>query len=421
MSLFTSSSEVRRYLRWLLLTPLAGLALVAVANLVIDPYDAYGLVRVAGFNAEKTRRNAEGSRIATGYGILRGGYRTLFLGTSRVQRSFPRQSHVLEGVEFNAGMAGANMFEIVRAARLAYDRPGLECVVIGLDFNSFSSVGKIKGSYWNSPLAEGPLWLASVKSALSIDTIRHGLATVQENLTKHSNTASPPLATGQARRQFEVMTRHFAARYRSRDYDRRRMDLLSVALDQFTARGIQVAGVIAPIHGWQEAALWHGGLGDEATQWRRDLAATFGRYADRPARAPCFVGDAATVWDFAGFQDLARSPAPGPDSDQPHPYFLDTSHSRPELGEAILARMSGHPHPLIGDHALFGVMLDPTPAGLDVQLTALERRHEAYLRIADGRAVSQLLDHYRRADPPEPVGRRFFLDDDDFTAASTGP
>ena len=160
----------KRFIRRLLAVAFGILALVGVINLVADPYDSVRLVTVEGLNNYKPKRNSDGARISTGMDLLRGGFRTAFLGSSRTRTGMPIDVPALPGTELNGGLAGANIFETVRSAMMLIGREDVECI--------FSSVGKIKGSYWNSVLEGSPPLLSQVRTALSFQTLRRSLSTL---------------------------------------------------------------------------------------------------------------------------------------------------------------------------------------------------------------------------------------------------
>lgn len=394
---------MRSYVKTFLLTTCLTITFVAATNVIIDPFDVFRAVKIEGLT--KTRRDADGARIATGFDIVRGEYRTLMLGSSRMQRMIKQPIAELPGEELNAGLAGANVYEIVRAGRLAFDNPKLECVYVALDFGSFSSVADIKGSYHTSPLAGGPIWLARIKVALSLDTLRRSFDTLRDQYkTKQEASLSP----GEPRERFIAMTRNFLGVYRSHSYDPKRVEFLAAMIDRFTANGVQVIGMVSPVHAWNEEAMFAAGKGEDYLRWRRDVTHMFARFAGRPVRAGCATSKAsAVIYDFAGYRTLSQTRVPDAQTDQPHAWYYESSHMTPLIGHAMILETIGkRPKFPFGAQVL-------TPANLAKSEKELFARQSAYRRSADAKTIAPLLESWKD-DAPEPATRRFFLTDKDF-------
>ena len=126
----------RRFVWTWLVGALGMLALVALINVIVDPYDIYGWVSIAGFNSNKTQAIAK-SRMTKPYLIERTHPATLLLGSSRVEAGFNPEStawpETLRPV-LNLGLPGAGpygQFRILQDA-LATTRPKL--VFMGISF-----------------------------------------------------------------------------------------------------------------------------------------------------------------------------------------------------------------------------------------------------------------------------------------------
>ena len=419
MNSFTSSSEQARYGRYLvvlLTTLMVSVLLVAAINITIDPFDVFRIADIPGINLQKAKRNADGARIATGFDILRGGHRTLFLGSSRTGSGMPDQDMTeLAGNELLAGLAGAQIYEIVRALKLALHNSKLECVYLGLDFNGFSAAEKIKGAYWISPLSGDPIWLTRLKIALSLTTLRRSVQTLQANLAGadpviEQRNAQQTFAAGEQRRMFEAMLRNWINVYRSAAYDPQRVAFLGVMLDRLTATGIQVIGLIHPLHAWQEEVFWRIGKADDYFRWRDDLTNLFARYSGRATKKPCAGPQSSVLWDFGGFQELAQRPAPTPQQTLSHPYFYETSHFYREVGAMMVKRTLG-----FADPTNFGTVLTPSNAAANKR--AILQRRQSYLQQSvDSVALNRLFENYLQTAQTPSQGHRFFLTQADFEA-----
>ena len=155
-----------RYLSILLGIPSLLIASMATINTIVDPFDIYRVVRVDGFNAEKTERATEGARVSVSFDILRGAYVVVFFGNSRVQSTIPSEIPGLPGPVLNAGMANATGLELAKAVRLVPVDGSVRCVFIGLEYEEFATLGRVRGSYWLSALPDG-------SATFAINTFSH--------------------------------------------------------------------------------------------------------------------------------------------------------------------------------------------------------------------------------------------------------
>lgn len=402
---------MQRYLKLFLLTLTVTLAAIVSTNILVDPFDIF---RTGAFpQLEKTRRDADGARIATGFDIVRGGYRTLFLGNSRMKRMIKGQVKELPGHELNAGLAGGNIFEIVRAGRLAFGKPGLTCVYVGLDFNGFSSIGGVKGSYAISPLAGGPYWLSRIKVALSLDSLRRSVDTLRDHLG--TVDSAPALQPGEPRERFLAMTRNFLGVYRSTAYDPERVRFLAAMIDRFTRDGVQVIGLISPVHAWHEEAMFAAGMGQDYLRWRRDVAQAFHASAERSARNPCASSSsAALLYDFAGYRPLSQTHVPDEKTATSDPWYDESSHVTPLIGHAMILHTMGRATGLPFTPLQLAEIL--TPENLETNEGAMLARREAYRKSPDGKTIAPLLTQWQATDAPEPATRRFYLQPSDYDA-----
>ena len=409
----------RKYLQWLLGVAVFLLLLVACTNAVIDPYDIHRWVRIEGLNAVKTEEHKDGGRVSVGHAIATNTYDSLLLGNSRMRTGFLNDYDLLPGVELNAALDGANIFESVRAASLASSRKPLRCVFIGLDFVAFSAVAKIKGAYWNSPLAGGPIVLSKLKTDLSIRTFRRSIATVRENRTANPSKALPKASLtyppGLQRQWFVDMTKAFIPIYSTHVYDENRVRFLGRMVDRFSQRGVQVFGLLLPIHAWQEETIYRVGQGKAYASWRADLTELFARFAHRKPSRPCNAqAGAAMLTDFSGFRPIATSPVPDEKATEPHPFYLESSHFTPLIGGGMLSFVLGEPIPDAIPHATFAD--DVRPHSTSTLKDQRGQRRAAWLASDDGRAFVAHFARWQVAGQSEPSSERFFLTPDDFNS-----
>lgn len=405
-----------RYLALALAIPLAGLLLMCIFNVVVDPFDIYRIVAIESVNATKPVRDSNGARVTVSHDILRGGYRAIFVGNSRIEVGFPKALPEISGGVLNAGMAGANALEMARAAALARRTAGVDCIFISLDFASFNAVGNKTGGYLESALPDGSRWRSWLETAFAYPTLVASINTVSANLLggQLADLTAAPVEARPARAKFETSARAAFAFYRGFEYDRDRLNLVIRVIDLMTAKGIQAIVFFPPTHAWNEEAIWGAGRAQTYLQFRRDSLAALDRLATRPARAPCDENaKAISTWDFSGFRKPALTAVPSAEVRGVTSPFMETQHFNETLGRAMLLRMLGREarSPWSGDQ--IGERIDSaTVAQADRDL---ERRRREWLRSSpDARALSTLVAEWRAKDNPAPPSDRSFLTPADF-------
>ncbi len=379
---------MRRYAIILICLFAALTATLAATVLAVDPYDVAGAPHIDGFNANKTRRDEDGNRVFVGHMVLSPPAGTLIFGNSRVVDGFSPYYTDWPGGLANAGMRGSNVFELARAAALAGRDPNLRCVIFALDMDEFSLTSKTKATYWISPLPDGSRTFALARMALSPHAFARAVQTAQDNLT----STRPPerwrlvYPRGEQARRFELTAIGGLDFFRSYTFDPQRLLFLQQTVDLLTQRGVQVIAFAPPVHAWRDEAMVQAGRFEEAYLIRRAISAMLAAYEKRPARAPCMPGLTTQFWDFGGFSAVSQSPAPGPEDVRAAPYYHETTHFTPRVGEAILARLQARPlaEPFTAE---FGVLLRASDAPV-AQAGASARRVRWLAGSASARRIS---------------------------------
>ena len=355
-------------------------------NLGIDPYGLQSW-SVAGVNERRTRDFEDGRRIQVGHHLGRTEEQSVILGSSRVVDGFPRTVPDWPGGLYNAGMRGTNAFELAHAAALAGADPQLRCLVIGLDMWEFAGGEKFKPAFPVSRLSDGSRLFSTLRVAMSPNTFVRSAQTVWDNATGGAGYTPFPdsYPVGRQHELFVGTPRGHASASGLR-VDPARMDLLFGVLQRLTENGVQVIGLLHPVHAYNEEALWAVGRPDEYYAFRRDMALRFAALSGDPVAA-CAPGGQGVLWDFAGFQAPATSALPTPDQTEPHPTHHEPAHYRPRIGAAMLERI------LDADEGSdFGVRL--TPQTVEATARAIAERRAAYLQTEDGRQLSALSEQY---------------------------
>ncbi len=381
---------------------------------MVDPYHVSEWSEIPGVNERRTRAHADGYRVRVGHGLIETQASTVVFGSSRSHDGFPHENPDWPGGYANMAMGGTNAFELANAAVLAAGNPNIECAVIGLDLREFGDYPRADATYWITPLAGGSPLQAHIQTSLSLDAFVRALQTVIDNVTGGADVDwETAYAPEFSRERFDTELEKRYRSYLGFVYDPERPEFLFRGIDALLARGVQVRVFIHPIHSRIEEARWRAGIDVEDLQLRRDLARLAADRDPRPSRAPCFPGEALEVWDFAGFAPVAQSGPPSHSGDVLNPWYFEPSHYRPDLGLAILARLSGEDldAPVAADQ--FGVRI--TPETLDEHWANITARRTEWL--ANDEWAQWVTAEYDRmeADPP-PIEERphIFLNRDDF-------
>jgi hypothetical protein len=129
----------RRYCRSLLLIGTLSACLVAVFNLLVDPYDIFGNDRIPYFNLLKPAA-IERVRVFKPYQAERLAPKTVIGGNSRPEMGINPQSHCWRASEqpvYNAGIPGASFYLQSLFALHAITSGSGNKIFMGIDFNDF--------------------------------------------------------------------------------------------------------------------------------------------------------------------------------------------------------------------------------------------------------------------------------------------
>ncbi|WP_300543825.1 hypothetical protein [Maricaulis sp.] len=402
-----------RYASTLLIALIAGLALFAGFNALVDPFGVTGAPGIPGLTERDTRLLDDGGRVHVADRLARGGDGSILLGSSRTVDGFPHDPAGWPGGIYNAGMRGTNIFELGQAMALAARNPELHCVVIGLDLDEFGTHSKAKATYWLSALTDGRTWLSLARVSLSPNTFGASVQLIADNLTGGEPRVpwADTYEAGTQRQRYEDGIRGIYRWYLGYRFDPERLAMFETVVNALTAQGVQVTGFVHPLHAWREEAMVRAGRVEDYVAFREDLADVFARYADRAASDACVPGGAAVLWDFSGFQPFASLPAPATGQTAAHPAFYEPSHYLPHIGQAMLERMLLERTASPYGSAPFGVPLTPQTA--EETAAAMLERRAAWLATPDGAAVTAILDAVAAGDPAPEAQTPQYLNRDD--------
>lgn len=352
------------YLRWMLATLVACVALVGAINVFIDPLGIFGSPRIAGLSATKpyldhhrelTRWQAA-RRLCPSAGIF---------GNSRAEIGFDPEhpAFAARGLSaFNYALPNAPVSTVYRELNwLATTGCSPSEAIIGLEFyDFFGSTEAVPLPPADTPPAIDGKVLA--ETVFSITGLRDSAKTAALQRARYAATLTErgfnPLDNYIA--EVENSGHYILFRQRAdenaRNWGRKAkaiqppegQSIDQQALDVLLA-GIQASGgkarlVIYPYHAEIRLMQARLGLADLFNDWKRMVVAIAARHPG------------VEVWDFSGIgpETLEAIPAPG-DRKTHLQYFWEAGHFKRALGDKVIARAMG----AADADGRFGIQLTP--------------------------------------------------------------
>ncbi len=386
-----------RYLNLCLATLVLGATLVAGINVVVDPYGLFGIVEIAGFNAEKPTR--DGSRSLKSLQLRRQNYDVVVLGSSRAQLGIDPASPTLEGARaFNLGLVDVSMTELEHVVDYMLRHQAPHTVLIGVDLISFNANRPANGDFAESGFAGNGLIALYVPRVLSSRAFTDSVSTVAYNLSgagrarfgRHGALERPADTRYDHRAAFRHMIGFYAKWdfYTDFIYSAASVRALRRALERLLARDIRVFLFISPVHASQLEVMRLMGLYDDFERAKRDLVAL---------TVALDAGERLQLWDFSGYNSITLEHLPAPHSGDAMHWYWEQAHYRRSTGDLMLARMLGTPGWAERVPADFGVRLGP--GNIDGHLAALragQRRYRDSGHAAQAIIEEVFADRFRR-------------------------
>ena len=330
----------RLYSRVVAACTLAGLAVVAALNLLVDPLGAYPW---ASLKAMEPYRRQLMSRPAKAEMLLRNRCDVLLLGTSRVQAGMP-VDHPAYGTTnvLNLGLAGTTLPEIAAVLEFALRHQRPRRVLLGADFFLFSDVrgegANFDNSRFNPELQSFDYHFKNILGS-------HMVADSWMLLRQRSRGEPPPktdrgflsksLRPGASQRESFVRgVRRFLTEpevYGAYHYSQERLNIFRQMLRRCRDEQVELLVFIPPVHALELETVHVAGLWPAFERWKGDLARILAEEG---------VADTVPFWDFTGYAGFVGEnvPAEGDTTTRMRWYF-ENSHFTPALGELVLNRL----------------------------------------------------------------------------------
>ncbi len=353
-----------------LVTLLGLLAVLMLANvgfnLVVDPFNAWQLVKIEGFNAIKDRAYKY-ERIAKPLMVETLQPQRVFIGTSRTEYTLSSTSPGLAGQPglptLNLAMRSANLNEIMLMFQHALSQAPVVDAVIGLELPSFSYImpsGTDLDDYvvldWQGEPNHGYRLYQFRDTLFAIDVTVASRKTLQRQEEADRSLADDGrvlaerqipvlLADGGIRVNFAFWLGEFVhgawticrnGRVFFRADERfdamaRFRDILVLAVEH----GVDLKLYISPAHATLMEAMQQSGVWPYSEQWKRDMVAVIEEVN----------GDYGSDFRLVDFETVdpitTETIPPAGDQQTLMHYFYDPAHFTMAMGDRILARLYG--------------------------------------------------------------------------------
>ncbi|MCX7362230.1 MAG: hypothetical protein NTV97_10250 [Alphaproteobacteria bacterium] len=298
------------------------LLVVAAVNIVVDPFQVWRIVKVAGLDMVKVPET-NWDVVTKIYGIRWIKPRAIILGSSRARMALdPQRIDWRDGVEpsFNAGVPLGSMRDIRSLFDLAVRTAPVKVALVELEFHSFDvnsfdldnnlkrkdSRLRLRGL---PDLLPGLLLMDGLGQSWAIlkrylDMVAHPFFHERRDgkLEFHAEVFHAPLANDGHERLFlkQWLNADPALGFCLRRADGRESGLaeLGALLDQAREQGVKVILVLAPSHARRLELIWAAGLRPQFERWKRELVRSVSVH-QRDSRSPGVV-----LWDFTHYSHL---------------------------------------------------------------------------------------------------------------------
>ncbi len=401
----------KRFLVSLLACLFVAACAIPIANIVIDPFLRFDLVRIDGFNAQKPEFASQ-ARLAKAGIVCRLQPGSIVLGTSRVEVGIdPRHPawNSYPGPVYNLALAGSGLKEIYLTLQHAvHASPRLHLALVGLDFLMFNAHREavvfgteVLGfdekrlllspdqSCWSSFYHDIGLYLGTEGLAYSLATIRNQIPRSNIDDPQHvrlTNWISLYDRDGYLGNNFRAARTHgLRAGFRAlfdgpegrgasqefyyvsriwrpapaerycfeHDGGGDTINLFREIVDLARRSHIDIRFFINPIHARMLVAIQEAGLWPQYEEWKNRLVGVLADEAST-AKAPAFP-----LWDFSGINSVTTEAVPPQGQRTEMRWWWEPSHYRSSAGDLMLDRILGYSDQAGTVPGDFGIALTP--------------------------------------------------------------
>jgi hypothetical protein len=393
-----NSTHSRYLIRVALLVALL-MILVAVVDIIVDPYFVFGRANISGLNARRVDA-VDYPEISKFYSIVNLGPPTLIFGSSLAEIGLaPEHAGFLAKPVYNVGLPGVGTFVMRRYFQHALAIGHPQQVIMGVELLQFHTTGppddvskarfdRLAVDADGRPTSKFRLWWARLVdfrfAALSANAVSSSWKTIAENQGFSVGMRWITLANGQSvliHRSPYSMFSEF--RNTERGFLRNILSPLCLtdresdysALDEFRQivrmayqHDVDLRIFISPSHAGLTETIAQAGLWEKWERWKRQITTIVFEEAGDNLPFP--------LWDFSGYNEFSTAPVPPPNSLEPMQWNVDSLHYTKELGDVVLDVILGRSNP---NHPIlpgFGIRV--TPATIESQLADIRADREKW-------------------------------------------
>jgi hypothetical protein len=342
-----------RYIVIFFATAIFTIAGFVIFNLLVDPYDIFGMKKIIHFNAFKPVI-ASNQRVYETITLLKNKPEAIILGTSRSDIGLSPSNPLLPSNTFNVAMSGQQIWEsrkLMQAAleKSTYKKPRI--VLIGLDFFAFNNLVPMPFDYNVDNFDSN----RPVKLLFSISTSLDALRTLIYQRKKNDFYVKGGIldesgfriyggnpALSQVNRFRGSENGYFRNVYRPAPECTWKSDAQEDKNDSFEEfrkilelaykNHLDLKAFISPSHARQWEAIEVFGLWGKFEDWKRKIAKI------NQEEAIKWHQKEIDIWDFSGYNSITTEPVIGR-VDNDKSYYWESSHYKKELGDLVIARI----------------------------------------------------------------------------------
>jgi hypothetical protein len=365
-----------------------------LVNLLMDPFDLFGMPRWAGINAEKSQYQ-KFLRMAKAHEVRLRHPRGILLGTSRAENLDPDHLGWAPAARpaYNLALQSAHIYEILHYLRHAQAQQPLKQVVLAMDLFMFEPHIRSEQGFdearldrTSTPEINGA-WVNDLMLALlSFDALGESLRTLRvqtppppvvylKNGARHPDRFQVAIdEVGGHRNLFIKLASTGGGPRKARAAVYQPYEVFRQILKFCRREGIDLRLMINPEHAWAQEKQRLSGIIPEFAAWKQQLVSLLQAEARHAPGARPFP-----LWDFSGFNSITMEAVPAPgDQWSRMRWYWEYSHYKAETGHLMLDRVFGVESSRLRGHPDFGVLLNTT--NLDAQQRRMEEGHEAWRR-----------------------------------------
>lgn len=353
-----------RYLSFFFGLSATSLLTLAAFNLLVDPYNIYGVIKSPAMDAAKLECNLLLSRVAKAEMLRNNRCEVLVLGSSRAEVGIdPRCSAWNCDEVYNLGLSATCIDEAAQVCRYAIHHQPLKRIVLLADFDNFADNDhrpKLEETRCNEQKDAVEYHLSKlfgIKTAKSslIALRRYYRGPATTTWTFDRGYLCIPSQTGDYRQKFDLLTRQFMQQlYMRYVYSGRSMQPFAQIVADCRQANVELIVVLSPIHALHLETIHQAGLWSTFERWKEDMVGTLEQ--DRRAHPD---DRPFALWDFTGYSPYTCEPVPAADdSNASMSWYLEYSHFTPALGSLVIARILNVTPPNGNSLVDFGVRID---------------------------------------------------------------